>query len=71
MPVKDDNTRIIVTIPKSLKKKLDLMCLKDKRTMSKEVEFILEKYIVDQETNCDSVIMELKPMKNETKKQIT
>ena len=49
MPVKDDNTRIIVTIPKSLKKKLDLMCLNDKRTMSKEVEFILEKYIVEQE----------------------
>lgn len=50
MPVSNDNTRIIITIPKELKNKLDSLCLKDKRTMSKEVEFILEKYINDQES---------------------
>lgn len=49
MSVRDENTRIIVTIPKELKRKLDSLCLIDKRTMSKEVEFILEKYITEQE----------------------
>lgn len=45
MAVKEGNTRIIVTIPTELKENLDILCAKDKRTMSKEVEYIIEKYI--------------------------
>ena len=45
MAVKETNTRIIVTITKELKSKLDKACVKDKRTISKEVEYILEKYL--------------------------
>ena len=45
MAVKEGNTRIIATIPQKLKDKLDKLCIEDKRTLSKEVEFILEEYI--------------------------
>lgn len=45
MAVKEGNTRIIVTIPQELKDKLDILCKEDKRTSSKEVEYILEEYI--------------------------
>lgn len=45
MAVKEGNTRIIVTIPQELRDKLKILCEEDKRTLSKEVEYILEEYI--------------------------
>jgi len=45
MAIKEGNTRIIVTIPQELRNKLEILCKEDKRTMSKEVEYILEEYI--------------------------
>lgn len=45
MAIKDTNTRIIITISKDIKTKLEAKCEEDKRTISKEVEYILEKYL--------------------------
>lgn len=45
MAVKEGNTRIIATIPIELKDKLDEICDKEKRSLSKQVEYILERYI--------------------------
>lgn len=45
MAVKEGNCRIIATIPIELKDKLDKLCIEDKRTLSKEIEYILEEYI--------------------------
>lgn len=45
MAIKEGNARIIVTIPKELRNKLEILCKEDKRTMSKEVEYILEQYM--------------------------
>jgi metal-responsive CopG/Arc/MetJ family transcriptional regulator len=45
MAIKEGNSRIIITIPTTLKDKLDILCIKDKRTTSKEIEYILEQYL--------------------------
>lgn len=45
MPVKDENTRLTITISKKIREELEQLCIKDRRTPSKEIEYILEKYI--------------------------
>lgn len=47
MAIKEGNVRVIITIPKPLKDELDKLCVKDKRTVSKEIEYIIEKYLAD------------------------
>jgi len=47
MTIKEGKTRVIATIPQELKDKLDIMCKHDKRNISQELEYILEKYISD------------------------
>lgn len=47
MAIKPDKTRIIATIPKDLKLILDKLCEEDKRNISQEIEYIIEKYIND------------------------
>lgn len=46
LAIKEGKTRIIITIPDELKKHLETMCCIDKRTMSQEVEYILERHIL-------------------------
>ena len=47
MAIKEGNIRVIITIPKPLKDELDELCVKDKRTVSREIEYIIEKYLAD------------------------
>lgn len=51
MAIKESNSRVIITIPTILKDKLEALCINDKRTMSKEVEYILELYLNSAEAN--------------------
>lgn len=44
MAVKEGNVRVIVTINKELKDRLEHSAITDKRTISKQVEYILEEY---------------------------
>ncbi|MBU3172757.1 DNA-binding protein [Clostridium estertheticum] len=47
MAIKVGNERLILTLPKELKEKLLNICETEKRTPSKQVEVILEKFIED------------------------
>ncbi len=44
MAISKDKTRIILTILKENKDKLDKVCEQEKRTLSNQVEIILEDY---------------------------
>ena len=55
MAIKEGNVRVIITIPKPLKDELDKLCVKDKRTVSKEIEYIIEKYLNDKINEYDSI----------------
>lgn len=45
MAIKEGNSRVIITIPTELKDKLEVLCTIDKRTVSKEIEYIIEAYL--------------------------
>jgi hypothetical protein len=45
MAIPEDKARLIITLPDRLKSNLEFLCDMDKRTSSKELEFILEYYI--------------------------
>lgn len=45
MAIKEGNARVIVTIPAKLKEQLEAMSYIDKRTISKEIEYILERHV--------------------------
>lgn len=47
MAVPDNKERITLTIPKELKENFLEICEREKRTPSKQIEVILEKFIED------------------------
>lgn len=54
MAIPDDKARLIVTLPDKLKSDFELLCELDKRTASKQFEYILEYYIENVEGRlCD------------------
>ncbi|MBY6838846.1 hypothetical protein [Clostridium botulinum] len=44
MAISKDNSRIIITIPDRLKSNTEFLSVMDKRTVSKELEYIIERY---------------------------
>jgi hypothetical protein len=50
MAIPDDKARLIITLPDKLKSNFELLCELDKRTASKQFEYILEYYINNVET---------------------
>lgn len=45
MAIPEDKARLIITLPDKLKSDFEFLCGTDKRTSSKELEYILEYYI--------------------------
>ena len=45
MPISENNTRTLITIPKKLKKELEDMAKKEKRSFNNFVLTILEEYV--------------------------
>lgn len=49
MAIPHDKSRIIITLPEKMKSDIEFLSLNDKRTPSKEIEYIIEQYLKEVE----------------------